>query len=404
MPDYAYKIVNESGKPESGEVQMDNEDHVLHYLADRDCTILDIRRVESSGGDIIEDMQQVKIDYVKDLFAQLGFLIRSGVPLYQCVEMVMEQVEHDRLRRILDEIKYDRKEGVKLSEAVKKHPRAFTPLHASMITIGEGTGNLDEAMENLVQMIDGELELKEKVKKATAYPLFMLALTGVVCLGMIYFVLPRFSAIFEKTKVKLPATTKFLLGVSAWFEANTIPLVIGTVVIAGGIWFYRRTPKGRVALDRLKFRTPVVQHIFVSMVMSHFARIMTSLLSTGVSLVDALSLSSEAMTSPYFKRFFERAIDRVREGEQLSHILKREKLIPSLVVQLVVIGENSGEMASMMENVYQFYKKKMNDAISRFAAIVEPALLIIMGGVISTVALSILLPMFKIGASVRGGG
>lgn len=343
----------------------------------------------------------VPLGEVREVFSELAFMLQSGIPLFTSLGLIANHIRLNRLKAIIDKVRFDLSEGVPLSGALRQYPRAFNPVQTSMILIGEASGNLDAALDDLVKMIDDERDLRDEIRKAVAYPIFMLSLSTILILGMLLFIFPKFRTIFLGFKAKLPIITTLFMNASQFMVEHIELIIGGLVVIPLTIFLFQNVTALRYLWDRDKFKIPLFGRLFQAQVLARFGRIMGSLLATGVPLVESLQLYRSVSTNLYIGESFDVVIARVKEGVLLSDALTACYLFTPLTIQLIKTGENTGELDLMTQRIFEFYRKRLSTKIKHLITILEPTLLAVMGGVVSIMAISVMLPLFRLAGQVR---
>ncbi|HLB58534.1 MAG TPA: type II secretion system F family protein, partial [Bdellovibrionota bacterium] len=282
------------------------------------------------------------------------------------------------------------------------YPNAFNSVQTSMILIGEASGNLDEALDDLVKMIDDERDLRDEIRKAVAYPIFMLCMSVLLVFSMLLFTFPRFQKLFQSFKAKLPFMTTLLMSLSDWMVSHIALIIVGLAIVPISIFTIQHISSLRFLWDRYKFKIPIFGKLFQGQVLARFGRIMGSLLSTGVPLVESLQLYRDVVSNLYLKQSMDRIIAEVKEGIPLSTAVSKCALFSPLVIQLIRTGENTGDLDKMIKRIFIFYRKRLSVKIKQLVTVLEPLLLAVMGGLVAMMAICIMLPLFKLASHVRG--
>jgi len=402
MAHFRYQLMDAGGQRQQGELEAENEQSAMLALTHSDEVILELTEVvEKKQSKLSSRYQSVEVDTLLTFFNQFAFLMRSGLPLYQSLEMVIAQTENDYLRDALLDIRKNLVNGMSLSQAMHRHPKIFTDLYISMILVGEGSGKLDESFKRIVKIIEDERALKKKLKKVVNYVLFMVTIASVVMLGVLTFVFPKFAAIFSKVGMDLPLTTRMMITASDFIfdHVTTLPVVVIGLITMIVLFF--KSSIGRVFLDHAKFKIPYVRHIVLEAALANFTRTLSSLLATGVPAIQALEISSEATTNVVMQPILRNVISDVRDGAKLTDAFSKYEVFPEIMIQLTAAGESSGQLDVMMENIHEYYKERVEESVARFTAIIEPLMLAVLGGMVLVMALSIFLPMFNLAGAVR---
>jgi general secretion pathway protein F len=327
---------------------------------------------------------------------QLATLIGAGITLPESLTALVEQVEHPRLKKILGAVKQRVNEGASLADALADHPRVFSSLYVNMIRAGESSGALDVVLTRLADFTEAQAALRNKILGAMLYPAIM-TLVGVAIVGILFVVvIPKITQIFADMNVTLPWTTRILIFASS-FLRDYWYVVIALVVLA--IWGTRRalrTPKGRAWWDAKQLDIPVLGELLRMLALSRFAKTLATLLSSGVPLLTALDIVKNIVHNTLIAGVIENARDSIREGESIAAPLKRSGQFPPLVTQMIAIGEKSGQLEEMLQNVARAYDSQVDMRIGALTSLLEPVMIVLMGGGVAFVVFSILMPIMQL--------
>lgn len=335
------------------------------------------------------------------LTRQLATLLHSGVPLVEALSALIEQVENPRLQSALTQTRDKVNEGISLAESLREHPKLFEPLYINMVAAGEASGTLDIVLERLADHLDSQAQLKNRVVGALFYPAFMAVFgLGVITLMMIV-VVPKVSAIFADFNQVLPWNTRLLIFTSNAF-VNYWWLIVTCIAVA--IYAFRRwlgTEKGRAIWDRRILKVPVIGKLQVMIAVARFARTLSTLLASGVSLLTALDIARNVLGNAELMRVIEDARASIREGESISAPLKRSGRFPPIVTHMIAIGERSGQLESMLTHVAVAYDNQVSVRLATLTSLMEPVMIVIMGTFVGGMAMSILMPLMQINEFVQ---
>lgn len=346
---------------------------------------------------------ETKIKQSELLFftSQLSIMLSSGVILNDAVQTISAQTKHGVFQDILFGISDRLQNGESLSTALSAFPRVFTPMFVGMVEASEASGRMPEMLNTLQKYIESEVETRKQIKGAMVYPAVMMIMAVIATTVLLFFVLPKFTSIYDSRGQALPKLTQILVGfskiVSDFKMVSLILVALTTVVFA--VFYCLGTPWGKKAVDYLKINTPVFGTMFIDNVMTRSARIMATMLGTGVTLLETLHTVRHACDNEYFGRFWSEACDRVEAGFQLSEAMSLASysgLIPPSVIQMVRAGEKSGNLSLVCESISEFYDKKLKGSIKAVMSLIEPLMIIIMGIIIGTITIGLLLPIFRI--------
>ncbi len=334
---------------------------------------------------------------------QLATLLRSGVPLVESLTAMTDQIEKPDLKNAFTQCRDKINEGSSFADALRQHPNIFEPLYVNMVAAGEASGTLEGVLTRLADFLESQAKLKNKVAGALAYPAFMVLMAvGTVSLMMIV-VVPKVTAIFEDFEQALPWYTQLLILVSDIFAGYWWLLGLLTV---GGVMGFRRwkaTPKGRERWDRFVLKAPLFGSLILMAAIARFARTLATLLKSGVPVLQAMEITRNVLGNTELMNVIEEARVSIREGESIAAPLKRSGKIPPIVTHMIAVGERSGQLEEMLENVASSYDTQVEAKVQAITSLLEPLLIVVLGGMTGGIAFSILMPLMKINQFVSGG-
>jgi type IV pilus assembly protein PilC len=336
---------------------------------------------------------------------QLSVMLDSGVILSDALDAIAEQAEHNIFRDVIINISEKVKSGETFSKALASYPKTFNPMFISMVKASEASGKMAEMLEVLSGYLNFETETRKQIKGALTYP-FIMAMMAVAATGtLMFFVLPRFMRIYEAKGVALPRLTQFLVNLSILFQNLQVMAVAITTIIllSTALYYCAGTTKGRRVIDFIKIHTPVLGTMFVDMLITRSMRIMATMINTGVNLLDAIEVIQGSCENYYFQQLWLGVNKKIRDGYQLSEsilISPGKNLIATGVIQMLRAGEKSGKLGEVCDKVSVFYEKKLESSIKNVMALIEPMMIIILGGIIGTIAIALLLPVFRISSVI----
>ena len=404
MYTFSFKAKKPDGKIFSAKLKAKNKNQAIRMLKAKNLEPVHISIETSlfnlgsgSGGGLPSK-------YLVIFTRQLAFLINAGVPLVQSLRIVREIAQHLKLKLVITELINSVEGGSTFAIALANQPGVFSSMYVSMISAGEVGGSLDVMLSRLAEYIEESEKLKSKVKKAMMYPSFVL-ITGVgVIVAIMVMVIPKFIDIFSSSKVELPLSTKILVGASYAIRNHFIIIGLLFFFIPFVFIMYLRSPAGRAMKDQLLMLTPVIGPLVLKNSLARFSKTLACLLAGGVSAADALNTS--ALTSNNF--FVEKAIqnvkDKVIKGKPVAQSLRKEKVIPVLVSNMVAIGEETGNIDATLEKVAEFYEEQVKTTTSAISDLIQPFLIVFLGGLIGFIVISIYVPIFKMPGIIAGGG
>lgn len=343
----------------------------------------------------------INTDDIAVMTRQLATLLKAGVSLVEALSAMVDQVEKEKLKRILSDVKQNVNEGKSLGDALNTHVKVFGPLFVNMIRAGESSGALDAVLLRLAEFTEGQARLRQKIVGAMIYPAIMMVIGGGVLIMLMTVVVPKVTKIFDDMKVNLPWTTKLLIASSNFLQDYWFLVV--PMLIAAAFLFYRWTgsESGKPVWDRIVLRVPVFGPLVRQLAVARFARTLATLLKSSVPLLNALDIVKNVITNSTMSAVVDTARDAIREGESIANPLKKSGEFPPLVYHMVGIGERSGQLEDMLLNVAENYESSVNVRIGALTALLEPMMIVLMGAVIAFVAFSILMPILQMNSMVR---
>ncbi|MHC4123647.1 MAG: type II secretion system F family protein [Planctomycetota bacterium] len=336
---------------------------------------------------------------------QLSVMLDSGVVLSDALDAITEQSQQVVFKSIVSEIAESVKGGESFSKALAAYPKIFNPMFLSVIRASEASGRTAEMLEVLSSYINFEYETRKKIKGALTYPIIMVTVATVAISVLMFLVLPRFTKIYEAKGTALPKLTQILVGFSSLVtNAESMTVILTTLIAIGwGGYYWIGTQSGQRSIDYLKIHIPVLGTMFIDMVITRSMRIMATMLNTGVSLLDSIDVIKDSSRNYYFHRLWDLTSDKIRDGYQLSEAIQMsqdEDLIASGIIQMLRAGEKSGKLDEVSRRISVFYDKKMETSIKSMMVLIEPLMITIIGAVIGTIAIALLLPVFKISSVI----
>jgi len=412
---YAWKGLDNAGKNVGGTRDADGGKALRQALRKDGIFITELSEVLSTGGgkaakasaaagnrpksllkrevNFGQLMERVRPQEVAVLTRQIGTLLAAGIPLAETLSALSEQSDNKKLERVLAGIRQKVNEGTALADTLAEHPTLFSDLYVNMVRSGEAAGNLDAVLLRLAAFLDSQLALQAKVSGALTYPIIMMILGSLVMGVLLVVVVPQITAVFEDMGKALPWNTQLLIFVSGGIASYwwlIIPLGIGGFF---GFRRWSRTPKGRDLLDRMKLRAWVIGPLIRFVGVARFSRTLATMLAAGVPVLTALEITKKVLNNTVLERVVESARDAIREGESIAVTLRKSKQFPSMMVHMVSVGERSGQLETMLENVAAAYEREVDGKVARLTTILSPAIIVTMALVVVFVVFSILTPI-----------
>lgn len=408
MAVFEYKGIQiQSGKAVKGFRDAENA-RALRGLLRREGILLTLATEEAERKektkrnlDLLAFLRRPNASDIAIMTRQLATLVRAGVPLVDSVAALTEQVEKEQLQLVLTGVRESLNEGTSFAKSLALHPKVFPPLYINMVAAGEASGSLESVLERLADFMEGQARLKGKVVASLAYPVLM-AFIGTVLVGFLMVaVVPKVTAIFENLGQALPWYTALLI-----FVSNTLAgywwLMISVTVL--GVWWVKRwksKPAGQLKWDTMKLKLPLFGRLNLLVAVARFTRTLATLLASGVQLLPAMEIGKNVLENTRLETVVSEAIGSIREGESIAEPLKRSGQFPPMVTHMIAVGERSGQLEQMLENVSRAYESDVETRVAALTSLLEPLMILVMGGVVGFIAMAILMPMIQVNELVQ---
>ena len=405
MATYQYKAKKLSGEEVNGTLAADTERGALALLSQ--MRLFPIAVTEGAEEAKEKDApkkrggRRIKGAELAVCYRQMADLLRAGVPLMRALTILKRQTANARLADIIGEISDDVARGSDLTTCFGKFPKVFSPLVVSMVRAGEQGGFLEDVLTRVAVFAEKQVELRGRISSAMAYPTLLAVVGTLAVVLLVTLFVPRFKPMFEELGGRLPLPTRIMLGVSA--VLNDIWWIVLLVMIGGviGLVQYIKTPAGRLWVDRLKLRTPVVGTIFRRLAIARFCRTLGTLLKSGIPVLQALRIARDAAANLVFAAEIDRASAGVKEGQGLGHQLGYKGPFDPIVVDMIAVGEETGNLDQVLVDVAESYDHQVDRAVTTVVSLLEPAMLLIMGTLVGFIVVSILLPVFTMSTQLQ---
>jgi type IV pilus assembly protein PilC len=399
MKRFIYLVKDKNNKVTKGDIEAENREGAAEALSKKGLTPIYVKsaRNKINTKEFFDNLSTVSASEKVMFSKQLATLVSAGVPISQSMHILEEQTENKRLKRATKEIGQDIEAGLSLSSAMEKQEKIFGPLFANMIRAGEIGGILDQSLEKMADEIEKEHELVSSVRGAMYYPiLIIIAMIGVVAY-MITNIIPQFAAIFTQMGGSLPATTRFLIGLSDALRSFTGILVIVLLIAAiiGLRVLIKRSYRFRYGWHGLLLKTPIFGKLIKKINIARFTRTLGSLLNSGVAVLEALKISGDVLKNEVFKKEIADASEKVENGASLGETLKNSKIFPVIVPQMISIGEQTGSLDKILEKLTTFYQKEVDQTVKNLSSLLEPMIMIIIGFGVGFIVIAVITPMYS---------
>lgn len=404
MPEFTYDAMASTGQRSHGSLVANSEREAMAMLDSRGLFPIHISASKAAAaGGIHRHGRRIRSRYMCTFYAQLSDLLRSGVPLLRSLDILERQSSQPALGEVIREVRARVADGTSLAEAMAHHPHAFNELAISMVRAGQEGGFLEDVLKRIADFTEHQEDLKAKVIGALAYPVF-LAVVGFIVLNiLIVFFVPRFQPIFQKLEEKgeLPLITEMLMGTSNFLQRQMLWIIIA---VGFAIYSYRRwaaTESGRLLVDGWRLRLPGAGHIYLSLALARFTRILGTLLHNGIPILQSLRIAKDSTGNRLLTHAIEKAAENITAGDKLATPLGLCKFFPRDVVEMVAVGEESNSLETVLLDIAESLDKRTARQLELFVRLLEPVMLLFMAGITLLVVAGLLLPVFKMGSAVR---
>lgn len=401
MPIYVWKGKNSFGEKRTGEIEAVDESGARLQLK---RLRIDDPIIKIKPKDLFENIDFFKPKITgKDIVIftrQLSTMIDAGLPLVQCLQILGKQQDNMTFKKVLTTIQSDVETGTTLADSMRKHPKAFDNLYANMIEAGELGGILDTILSRLAAFKEKSMALQKKIKGAMTYPAICLGISLVILTVILVFVVPVFEKMFKDFGSTLPAPTQVVINLSNFFKSNIIFIILAVVIFS---WVFKKiykTDKGRLKIDHMILWAPVIGSLIRKVAVSKFTRTLSTMLQSGVPILDALQVVARTSGNMIIERAVIRVAESIAEGRPIAEPLEESGVFPNMVVQMIHVGESVGALDTMLEKIADFYDEEVDQAVENLTAMIEPFMMVFLGGMIGGLVVAMYLPIFKIASVV----
>jgi len=395
MRDFSYIAKNRDGEVVKGQMEAQDETSAAKLLTSKNLFPVSISVKEKSSFNFFNRVSLKD----KSFFArQLATTISAGLPITQALTIIKDQITKKGFRDVIEQLTHDVEGGMQLTASMSRFGDVFTTVEITLVAAGETSGTLDKALIRMADTLENDYRLNRKLRSALAYPGFILFVVLLVVVMMTVYVMPQMKGLYATFNAKLPPLTLFMLAISdilQKFGVLVLAVIIG--IFLGLQYWIKRTDQGRYAWDTLKIKTPVINKFLMQVYASRFSRTMSGLIGSGVSIIDSLNITSRAIGNVIYRDFLLAASEKVKGGIPLSTPLKQEGLFPTIVPQMLLVGEQTGEIDNMLTRLADFFDEEVDNTVKSITSIIEPFIIVLMGGIVCLLLVAIMLPIYSIG-------
>lgn len=416
MPKFEYKVRDKKGKLLKGKMSVLNKEKLIDKLRKSQYSIIEIHEVKEKekgkgkkGGGVLDKVRigrGVSDDEMAFFTRQLATILRAGVSLNRIISILYNQAKSRRLKEAIHEVGIDLQKGSSFTDALRKHPAMFDEMYVSMVSVGEIGGNLPTAVARVADILEKSLAIKKKIRAAMAYPVFILIFSSILVYVLLAHFLPIFTPLFDEFGLDLnkdyPITA--LLVKLSHIVTNTkgvIIVVVAFIVAFIGFKLFTNSKPGKMVMDTIALNVPGLGNLVRQAALARFCRSFASLFAAGVPMLKAMELVAGAAGNTVVSAAIERMAGDIRGGNSLSTALSKEKVFPEIVVDMVKIGEESGSLTEMMEKTADYFDQNLDNAVTTLTSILEPAMMVFVGGVVGIFVIGVILPMLSITSKMK---
>ncbi|OGQ13817.1 MAG: type II secretion system protein GspF [Deltaproteobacteria bacterium RIFCSPHIGHO2_02_FULL_40_11] len=401
MPLFEYKGLDQSGKNVKGRIDGDNQKVARAKLRKQGIfpTQLTEKKVTDKAGSGINlkaFFQRITVNEIAIMTRQLATLSKAHIPLVDALVAITDQIENEKLKLIMTDVKEQVNEGASFAQALEKHPQVFSNLFVNMVKAGESSGTLDSVLLRLADFTEASVKLKNKVVGSMTYPILMMVVGTAIVSGLFIFVIPKITAIFSDMERALPLITQIVIKISDLLRTQWYLIITGLLAIVYFTRKFLKTNKGKQLFDKWILKVPVLGRLVRILAISRFAQTLSTLLQGGVPLLSAMDIVKNVVDNTTIQRAIIEARNNISEGESLAAPLKESGHFPPMVTHMIAIGEKSGELENMLNTIAETYEEELNTTLSAMTQLLEPLMIVVMGAVVGVIVMAILLPILDL--------
>jgi type IV pilus assembly protein PilC len=407
MPNYRYEIKQTSGQVSSGVLKAESVMAATQSLRSQGGYILSLTAMATQKSQGLQKLLSLNVQLgpsTKDVLVftnQLAVMIKAGISIRSALDGIVDQIENLKFRSILEQIKRDVEGGKQFSDALAKYPKVFSPLYVNMVRASELSGSFGSMLGRISEYLNQQMETRSQVRGAMIYPIIIAVMAVSTTVFMLTFVLPRFVVIFQGKEAALPMPTKVVLAASYVMRTYWY-IILG--VVAATVWtliWAISTDWGSALWDRLKLTLPILKRLCRCLYISRSMHTMGELVNAGVPMLDTLSITANISGNHLYKQMWRQVYVSVKQGKKISAPLSRCKLLPKSVIQMISSGEESGKLAEVLGDISEYYHRELKNVIRAVTAMIEPLMIVLMGFIVGFIAMSVILPIFKLSSLVK---
>ena len=414
MAIFNYLTKDSEGNRKEGEIRADSLDGAIQKLTSNGQLVISLKEVDDTFdflGPFLDEIQlsieklknRVPLSNIVFFTRQLATMFSAGLTLERAIQSLGAEEKHRKFKKVLNSVSENIRKGLNLSESLARHPGVFNTLFIAMVKAGEVSGNLNEILEQLSSYLENLDDTRRKVKSAMNYPIFMILFLIAMLMVMLLVIIPKFSQVYSQLGAGLPAATRKMIDLSNWFGANIGFLCFLIFLVFSILWLVSKTQRGGFALDTLLLRIPVFGALIEQSILNKFCKTFGILIGAGVPVLETTALLRKVVDNKVYAKAIDDASDLIRDGYNISTALRRTEVFPSILLQLASTGEDTGELDDLLDRAADYYQKQVDALVERMTTLIEPLLILLVGGIIALMVVLTYLPVFHLGSALQSG-
>ena len=414
MAIFNYLTKDSEGNRKEGEIRADSLDGAIQKLTSNGQLVISLKEVDDTFdflGPFLDEIQlsieklknRVPLSNIVFFTRQLATMFSAGLTLERAIQSLGAEEKHRKFKKVLNSVSENIRKGLNLSESLARHPGVFNTLFIAMVKAGEVSGNLNEILEQLSSYLENLDDTRRKVKSAMNYPIFMILFLIAMLMVMLLVIIPKFSQVYSQLGAGLPAATRKMIDLSNWCGANIGFLAFLIFLVFSILWLVSKTQRGGFALDTLLLRIPVFGALIEQSILNKFCKTFGILIGAGVPVLETTALLRKVVDNKVYAKAIDDASDLIRDGYNISTALRRTEVFPSILLQLASTGEDTGELDDLLDRAADYYQKQVDALVERMTTLIEPLLILLVGGIIALMVVLTYLPVFHLGSALQSG-
>ena len=414
MAIFNYLTKDSEGNRKEGEIRADSLDGALQKLSANGQMVISLKETDDTFdflGPFLDEIQlsiekaknRIPLSNIVFFTRQLATMFSAGLTLERAIQSLGAEEKHRKFKKVLNSVSENIRKGLNLSESLARHPGVFNTLFIAMVKAGEVSGNLNEILEQLSSYLENLDDTRRKVKSAMNYPIFMILFLIAMLMVMLLVIIPKFSQVYSQLGAGLPAATRQMIDLSNWFGANIGFLAFMIFLAFSTLWLISKTQRGGFTLDTIKLKIPVFGALIEQSILNKFCKTFGILIGAGVPVLETTALLRKVVDNRVYAKAIDDASDLIRDGYNISTALRRTEVFPSILLQLASTGEDTGELDDLLDSAADYYQKQVDALVERMTTLIEPLLILLVGGIIALMVVLTYLPVFHLGSALQSG-